>query len=152
MILLNNQVKGKRSHTADTSAFGCRTMSSNCSVSWLRYNQRATPGGFAFPTRNSWYPLYRLRRDERLGEPRPGFETTKSRVRPPTGIEPSTPRSQSNALRLTLPTAFEGAWSRNFKKRTNLVITSNFPIFSGGGEGRLKNFQKNLKIKKVKSY
>ena len=37
------------SHTADTSAFGCRTMSSNCSISWMRYNQGATPGGFTFP-------------------------------------------------------------------------------------------------------
>ena len=39
-----------------------------------------------FPTRNSWYPLYRPRRDERLGESRPGLEptTTKSWVRTPT--------------------------------------------------------------------
>ncbi len=80
-------------------------MSSNCSVSWLRYNQGATPGGFAFPTRNSWYPLYRPRRDEGLGEPRPGLEptTTKSRVRPRLGSPPQPRDPESNALTLTLP-------------------------------------------------
>ena len=99
------KVKGKMSHTADTSAFGCRTMSSNCSDSWLRYNQGATPGGFAFPTRNSWYPLYRPRRDERLGEPRPGFEptTTKSRNRPRQGSNTQPRDPESNALTLTQP-------------------------------------------------
>ena len=97
------KVKGKRSHTADTSAFGRRTLSSNCSVSWLRYNQGATPGGFTFPTRNSWYPLYRPRRDARLGEPRPGLEltTTKSSVRPLLGSNPQPRDPESNALRLT---------------------------------------------------
>ncbi len=63
------------------------------------------------PGRHSWRLhisheklVYRPRRDERLGEPRPGFEptTTKSRIRPRLGSNPQPRDPESNALTLTL--------------------------------------------------
>ena len=116
-------VKCKMSHTADTSAFGRSTVSSNCC-----FMAALHPGRHSWRlhilTRNSWYPLYRPRRDERLCVPRPGLEptTTKLGVRPRLGSNPQTRDSKSNALTLTLPGRFDGSYILNHFSPANKKI------------------------------